>query len=227
MLMLKGLVRSLFQIGLFAAVLLIPAGTWHWPRAIQFLVVFALLSSILIVSLARWAPASLEARIQRGAAKNQPAADRIASLFIVLLNLFWFVFVAIDVHRLHLLPLPPLWLSAVGAVVGLTGYGVMATAVWQNPYAAPIVGDQTDRDQVVIDSGLYGRVRHPLYLGYILFLTGLGLWLGSVVSALVMPIIAAPIVARILIEEKTLRENLPGYAEYMTRVPYRLVPLAW
>src|SRR5210317_1119505 len=111
MLMLKGLVRSLFQIGLFAAVLLIPAGTWHWPRAIQFLVVFALLSSILIVSLARWAPASLEARIQRGAAKNQPAADRIASLFIVLLNLFWFVFVAIDVHRLHLLPLPPLWLS--------------------------------------------------------------------------------------------------------------------
>ncbi|MDH3814714.1 MAG: isoprenylcysteine carboxylmethyltransferase family protein [Acidobacteriota bacterium] len=227
MLMLKGLVRSLFQIGLFAAVLLIPAGTWHWPRAIQFLVVFALLSSILIVSLARWAPASLEARIQRGAAKNQPAADRIASLFIVLLNLFWFVFVAIDVHRLHLLPLPPLWLSAVGAVVGLTGYGVMATAVWQNPYAAPIVGDQTDRDQVVIDSGLYGRVRHPLYLGYILFLTGLGLWLGSVVSALVMPIIVAPIVARILIEEKTLRENLPGYAEYMTRVPYRLVPLAW
>ena len=227
MLMLKGLVRSLFQIGLFAAVLLIPAGTWHWPRAIQFLVVFALLSSILIVSLARWAPASLEARIQRGAAKNQPAADRIASLFLGLLNLVWFVFIAIDVHRLHVLPLPPLWLSAVGAVVGLTGYGVMATAVWQNPYAAPIVGDQTERDQVVIDSGLYGRVRHPLYLGYILFLTGLGLWLGSVVSVLVMPVIVAPIVARILIEEKTLRENLPGYAEYMTRVPYRLVPLAW
>jgi len=125
------------------------------------------------------------------------------------------------------LPLPPLWLSAVGAVVGLTGYGVMATAVCQNPYAAPIVGDQTERDQVVIDSGLYGRIRHPLYLGYILFLTGLGLWLGSVVSALVMPVIVALIVARILIEEKTLRENLPGYAGYTTRVPYRLVPLAW
>ena len=227
MLMLKGLVRSLFQIGLFAAVLLIPAGTWHWPRAIQFLVVFALLSLILIVSLARWAPASLEARIQRGAAKNQPAADRIASLFLGLLPLFWFVFIAIDVHRLHVLPFPPLWLSAFGAVVGLTGYGAMATAVWQNPYAAPIVGDQTDRDQVVIDSGLYGRVRHPLYLGYILFLTGLGLWLGSVVSVLVMPVIMAPIVARILIEEKTLRENLPGYIEYMIRVPHRLVPLAW
>lgn len=227
MLMLKGLVRSLFQIGFFAAVLLIPAGTWQWPRAIQFLVVFALLSSILIVSLARWAPASLEARIQRGAAKDQPAADRIASLFLGLLNLLWFVLIAVDVHRLQMFPLPPMWLSAVGALVGLAGYGVMATAVWQNPYAAPIVGDQTERDQVVIDSGLYGLIRHPLYLGYILFLTGLGLWLGSVVSVLVMPVIVAPIVARILIEEKTLRENLSGYAEYMTQVPHRLVPLAW
>lgn len=127
--MLKGLVQSLFQTGFFAAVLLIPAGTWHWPRAIQFLVVFALLSSILIVSLTRWAPASLEARIQRGAAKDQPAADRIATLFLGLLNLFWFVFIAIDVHRLHVSPLPPLWLSAVGAVVGLTGYAEYMTRV--------------------------------------------------------------------------------------------------
>jgi protein-S-isoprenylcysteine O-methyltransferase Ste14 len=227
MLMLKGLVRSLFQIGLFAAVLLIPAGTWHWPRAIQFLAVFALLSLIFVISLARWAPASLEVRVERGAAKDQPKADRIATLFIALLNLGWFVLIAVDVHRLHLLPFPPLWLSMVGVLVGLAGYGVMVTAVWQNPYAAPIVGDQTNRDQVVIDSGLYGRIRHPLYLGYILFLTGLGLWLGSVVSVLVMPVIAAPIVARILIEERNLSEHLPGYSEYMGQVPYRLVPLAW
>ena len=227
MLILKGLVRSLFQIGLFAAVLLIPAGTWRWPRALQFLVVFAILSSILIVSLARWAPASLEARIQRGAVKDQPAADRIASLFLGILNLTWFVLIAVDVHRLHVLPFPPQWLSAVGALVGLAGYGVMATAVWQNPYAAPIVGDQTERNQVVIDSRLYGLIRHPLYLGYILFLTGLGLWLGSLVSALVMPVIVAPIVARILIEETNLRENLAGYAEYTTQVPHRLIPLVW
>ena len=227
MLMLKGLVRSLFQISLFAAVLLIPAGTWDWPRAIQFLVVFGLLSVISIVALARWAPASLEARVQRGAAKEQPAADKIVSLLLAVLNLAWFVLIAVDVHRLHLLPFPPLWLSVVGAALGLTGYGVMVTAVWQNSFAAPIVGDQTERDQVVIDTGLYGRIRHPLYLGYLLFLAGLALWLESVVSVIVLPVIAAPIVARILIEEKTLRQNLPGYAEYMTRVPYRLVPLAW
>jgi protein-S-isoprenylcysteine O-methyltransferase Ste14 len=227
MLMLKGLVRSLFQIGLFAAVLLIPAGTWQWPRAIPFLHVYSVLSLISIVSLARWKPASLEARVERGTAKDQPKADRIASLFLVLLTLAWFVLIGIDVHRLHLLPFPPMWLSVVGAIVALAGYGFMVTAVWQNPYAAPIVGDQSEREQVVIDSGVYGRIRHPLYLGYILFLTSLGLWLGSTVSALVMPVVAAPIVARILIEEKNLCEHLPGYVEYMTQVPYRLVPLAW
>jgi protein-S-isoprenylcysteine O-methyltransferase Ste14 len=227
MLLLKGLVRSLFQIGLFAAVLLIPAGTWNWPRAIQFLVAFALLSLISIVSLASWKPASLGARVERRAAKDQPKADRIASLFIGVLNLAWFVLIALDVHRLHLLPFPPLWLSVFGVFVGLAGYGFMVAAVWQNPYAAPIVGDQSERDQVVIDSGVYDRIRHPLYLGYILFLTGMGLWLGSVASALAMPVVAAPIVARILIEEKNLRQHLPGYVDYTSRVPYRLVPLAW
>ena len=59
MLMLRGLMRSILQIGFFAAVLLVPAGTWHWPRAIQLLVVFGLASIISIIALARFAPASL------------------------------------------------------------------------------------------------------------------------------------------------------------------------
>jgi protein-S-isoprenylcysteine O-methyltransferase Ste14 len=227
MLMVKGLVRSLFQTGFYAAVFLIPAGTWRWPRALQFLVVFGVLSLLMIAALARWAPASLEARVQRGTVKNQPAADKVASLILGILNLVWFIFIAIDVHRLQLLPLPPSWLSTLGAVLGFAGYAVMVTAIWQNPYAAPIVGDQSERNQVVVDSGIYGRVRHPLYLGYLGFLAGLALWLGSVASVIVLPLLVAPVVARILIEEENLRENLPGYSDYMSRVPYRLIPLVW
>jgi len=227
MLLIKGLVRSLFQVILFAAVLLIPTGTWHWPRALQFLAVFGVLSIIVIFSLARWAPASLEARIQRGAVKDQPRADKIASFWIAIINLAWFVFVAVDVNRLHLLRFPPFWVSVLGAAVGLAGYGVMITAVWQNSFAAPIVGDQADRDQVVVDSGLYGLVRHPLYLGYLLFLLGLALWLGSTAGAIVLAALLPPVVARIRIEEKTLNENLPGYLEYTARVPYRLLPPVW
>ncbi len=227
MLMLRGLIRWLFQTGFFAAVLLIPAGTWHWPRAIQFLAVFGLLSLISIIALARLAPASLEARVQRGTAKNQPMADRIVSLFIAFSHLAWFVFIPIDVHRLHLLPPPHPWLSVSGAILSLIGYGIMLTALFQNAFAAPIVGDQSERDQVVIDTGLYGRIRHPLYLGHLLFLIGLALWLQSLASLVVLPIVFVPLVARILVEEKTLRETLLGYAEYMTTVRFRLIPLIW
>lgn len=227
MLVIRGIVRSLAQTGLFAAVLLIPAGTWHWPRAVQFLVVFGLISLISIVALARLAPASLEARVQRGTAKYQPAADRIVTLFLALFHLAWFVFIPIDVFRFRLLPPPAFWVSIFGAVLCLTGYGIMLAALWQNAFAAPIVGDQSERDQVVIDTGLYGRIRHPMYLGHLLFLLGLPLWLQSSASVLVLPLIFAPVVARIFVEERTLRETLPGYVEYISKVPYRLVPIVW
>lgn len=227
MLMFRGVIRSLIQTGFFAAVLLVPAGTWHWPRAIQLLVVLGLASLVSIIALARFAPASLEARVQRGIVKNQPTGDRIASALIALFHLTWFVFIPIDVHRLQLLPPPPLWLSVLGAVVCLTGYGMMLAALWHNAFAAPIVGDQSDRDQVVIDTGLYGRVRHPMYLGHLLFLLGLPLWLQSSASVLVLPLVFVPVVVRIFVEEKTLRESLPGYVEYMSDVPYRLVPSVW
>jgi len=227
MLMIKGLVRWFFQLAFFAAVFMIPAGTWNWPRAIQFLVGFGLVSLIVIAALARWAPASLEARVQKGAAKNQPPADRVASALIGLLNLAWFIFIALDATRLHLLPKPVIWVSVLGAVVWFFGYATMAAAVSQNAFAAPIVGDQTERKQVVVDSGCYGVVRHPMYLGYLLFLIGLALWLESVAAVIVLPLVFAPVIARILIEEKTLRETLPGYVEYTDTIRSRLIPGIW
>jgi hypothetical protein len=71
MLMIRGIIRSLAQTGFFAVILFIFAGTWHWPRAIQFLVVFGLLSLFSVIALAQLAPASLEARVQKGTTRRK------------------------------------------------------------------------------------------------------------------------------------------------------------
>lgn len=227
MLMIRGIIRALAQTGLFSALLLIPAGTWHWPRAIQFILVFGLVLLVSSFALARLAPASLEARVQTRETKNQPVADRVVSLLLGLFLVAWLVFIPIDVFHLRLLPPPPLWVSVLGGALLLAAYGVMLTAVWQNAFAAPIVGDQSERDQVLIDTGLYGRIRHPMYLGLLVFLIGLALWLRSYASVIVLPVAFVPIVARIFVEERALRETLPEYAGYVRKVPYRLVPLLW
>jgi len=227
MLVFRGLIGGLFQVLVLAVLLLLPAGTWQWTRAIQFLLVYGLANSISIVTLARLAPASLEARLTSPSSKSQPAADRVVTPLLIISLLAWFAFIPIDVFRLHLLPAPPVWLSVLGAVLSLVGYAVMWTSLFQNAFAAPIVKDQSERGHVLIDTGLYGRVRHPFYLGILLFLLGLALWLESYASGLALLLPLVMLVARIMVEERTLRETLDGYADYTKRVRFRLVPFVW
>jgi len=226
-LIIRGILRVLIQMLFFAAVLFLPIGTWDWPRAVQFLVVFGGLSLISTVSLALMAPASLAARVERGAAKNQPRADRVVTWFLVLVHMAGFILISNDVFRWNLLPKPSTGVAVIGGLLCLSGYGIMLTAIWQNAFAAPVVGDQTECNHVLVDTGIYGRLRHPLYLGHLLFLLGLPLWLESYLGFLVVPVVFAPMVARILVEERTLVGTLAGYASYRDRVPYRLIPLVW
>ena len=227
MLTIKGLLGGLFQIVLLTALLFIPAGTWHWPRAILFLVVYSIVLLISIIVLAWLAPASLEARLQLPTAKSQPIADRVVTFILILLFSVWFVFIPIDVFHLQLFPLPPLSVSIFGTVLLFTGFGIVMVALFQNAFAAPIVKDQSERGQVLIDTGLYGRIRHPFYLGNLLFFIGISLWLESYASVLALPLVFVVLVIRIFVEEKALRKSLPGYAEYMAKIRYRLIPFVW
>jgi len=227
MLLVRGILRVVIQVVVFGAILFLPIGTWQWPRAIQFLAAFGIISLASTVILARLAPASLEARVTRFSTKDQPRADRVATAFLAVFHIAWFIMLPNDVFRWQVLPEPSVGMVCLGAFLCLVGYGIMLSAVWQNSYATPIVGDQEDRGQRLIDTGLYSLVRHPMYLGHLLFLLGLPLWLGTYLGSLMVPIVFLPVIARILVEERTLVEMLPGYAEYMERVPYRLIPFAW
>lgn len=227
MLVLRGLIGGLAQLAVIGALLLVPAGTWHWPRAIQFLLAYGLVNAVSIVVLARLAPGSLEARLSAPAAESQPTADRVVTPLFILSILAWFVFIPIDVFRLQVLPSPPFGVSVLGAVVSLLGYAIIWTTFLQNAFVAPIVKDQSERGQVLIDSGPYRHVRHPFYLGFLLFLEGLALWLGSYTGALALLLPLALMLARIAVEERTLLATLSGYPEYTRRVRYRLVPGVW
>jgi protein-S-isoprenylcysteine O-methyltransferase Ste14 len=227
MLVLRGLIGGLLQLVVLAAVMLIPAGTWYWPRAIHFLLVYGLVNSVSIVALARLAPASLEARLAIPSAKSQPMADRVVTPLFIVSFLAWLAFIPIEVFQLRLLPLPSLRVSILGSILSLAGYGFIWTTLFQNAFAAPIVKDQSERGHALIDTGLYGRVRHPFYLGFLLFFIGLALWLESYASVLTLLLPFVFLVARIKVEERTLGETLPGYADYARRVRYRLVPFLW
>lgn len=227
MLLIRGLLGALFQIALLAVLLFLPAGTWNWPRAILFLMVYGLLLLVSTVVLARLAPASLEARLTIPIHKSQPMADRVVTSFLFLSFIAWFVLIPIDVFHLQLLPPPHFTVSVCGAALFLAGFGILITALFQNAFAVPIVRDQSERGQVLIDTGLYSRVRHPMYFGFLLFLIGIALWLESYASLLALPFVFVFVIARIFIEEKTLQETLPGYVEYMAKVRYRLISFVW
>lgn len=231
-LLMKGLIGGLFQLALFAVALVVPAGlvpggTWYWPRALVFLGLYGVVLETSVVSLAVVAPASLAARLRAPASKKQPVADRVATAFLVLSTLAWFGFIPIDVFHLKLLPPPSLQVSLGGAALSLAGFAIIMAAIYQNSFAIPIVEDQSDRAQALVDTGLYARVRHPFYLGLLLFYAGIALWLGSYASLLTLLVVLLALLGRIVVEEATLLKTLPAYSGYVTRVPYRLVPHVW
>jgi protein-S-isoprenylcysteine O-methyltransferase Ste14 len=217
----------LFQIVLFGCLLLIPAGTWNWPRAVQFLVAYGAVLFVAIIWLAIVAPSSLEARLEPAISKKQPVADRIATAIIGIAVGAWMVFIPLDVFRLHLLPAPSFEASVLGAVLGFSGFAVILTALYQNAFATPVVRHQGERGHTLVDAGLYARIRHPFYTGFLIALFGLALWLESYAAAIALPVVLASLIVRISVEEKHLRETLQGYPEYMERVHYRLIPGLW
>ena len=227
MLVIKGVVGSLFQTAIIGTLILLPAWTWQWTEANQFLICYAILSMFSAVFLALKAPASLEARMEMPMNETQPLSDRIATGFLLMFLLGWFLFIPIDVFYLKLLATPQQMIQILGGVLSLFGYGIMLLALYQNEFATPVVRDQSERGHELRDAGLYGLVRHPFYTGFILFCIGMALWLQSYATLIVGLLPLTALIGRIYAEEKILQETLPGYREYMSRTRNRIIPFIY
>ena len=119
----------------------------------------------------------------------------------------------------------PLWLTVTAAVLFLIGYGVYAEVMRENAYLSRTV--EVQEGQKVISTGLYGMVRHPMYLATMFMFLPLPLILGSFWGLIPFALYPIVIIARILDEEKLLEQELDGYKEYKNKVKYRLIPFVW
>lgn len=119
----------------------------------------------------------------------------------------------------------PDWVIIAAAVIFLTSYGLYAEIMRENAYLSRTV--EVQESQKVIDTGLYGIVRHPMYFVTITLFLSMPLILGSVYSFIIFLIYPILIIKRIKNEEAVLREKLNGYIEYSKKVKYRLIPYIW
>lgn len=224
MLRFKQIFGILFNTCFFGILLFLPAGTLHWRRAWIFLGVNLVAVTFSVFSV----PESLlNERYKPAVQKGQPVADRIVLISFILTFCADVAFIPVDHFRLHLLPPPLPVVCAAGLVLFLASWWIETSSMLANNFASVVVRLQSERGQHVVDSGPYRFVRHPMYAGVIPMTVGIALWLESYAAAIAAIVPILLICVRALLEEKFLVRNLPGYADYMQRVRYRLIPFVW
>ena len=224
MLFFKAIIGVLAQVLFFGLLLLLPARTWFWEDANIFLLCYLVMVIPAAIYQCLYYPKSIEARLIT-ASSNQPKEDKLALLTVILGIMGFFVFIPIDVFHLTIFLPPSFAIKFLGLGMAVLGFAIIFIAQAQNAYAEPIVEIQEDRGQVLIDTGLYAHVRHPMYSGGLIFFSGAALWLGSIFTATFGAVLLILVfLPRVFIEEKTLKNGLKGYEDYMKRVRSRIIP---
>ena len=224
MLRFKQIAGIVFNTFFFAVTLFVPAGTIRWPRAWIFLGVVFVGTAVTMFVLPE---DLLNERYKPPVQHGQPLFDQIGIFAFVGSFVAAVLFIPFDVFRLHLLTPPDIVTSIFGLALFAAGWTLITVSMRANAFAAPVVRHQKERGQRVIDSGPYRFVRHPMYSAVIPLLVGMSLWLGSFAGAIVAIVPTVLIGIRAMLEEKFLRRELPGYAEYLTRTRFRMIPYVW
>jgi protein-S-isoprenylcysteine O-methyltransferase Ste14 len=217
----------ILQIILFGAMLFIPAGKMWWPRAWIFMGALTIAVLITIFGVFADKPELMNERWKPPVQEGQPLMDKILTVILVVSFFALMVLGPLDVFHFHLLGGPPLAVSILGLAMFFAGWTIMIMSFSANAFAAPVVKHQEERHQVVIDSGVYRFVRHPMYSGALILMPGLPLWLGSYAAAIFAIVPITILALRIVFEERFLTSALQGYETYTHKVRFRLIPGVW
>ena len=224
---LKIIASTLLTLLIIPATTLLLSGDWGWLEGWIFSLWFATMTVTTTIYLSIYDPALLAERSRMRLAEDQKPWDRYVLIMIYVLTLAWFIIMPLDAQRFRWSPIFPSWLQVVGGVMLVPSSYLMFQSVAENTFASTMVRIQQERSQRVISTGVYGFVRHPMYLGAVCMMFSAPLLLGSIWGLIIAGVALAVLLGRIIGEEKMLRNELEGYVEYMKKVRYRLIPLIW
>ncbi|MBQ8175721.1 MAG: isoprenylcysteine carboxylmethyltransferase family protein [Oscillospiraceae bacterium] len=205
---------------LVGVMLFVPAGTMNYSNGWLFI----LLLFVPMFLLGGWLwIRNRELLAKRlNSKENEDEQKKVVSLSLILF-IVGFIVSALD-YRFRLTYLP-LWVTIFGSVLLLVSYGLYAEVMRENTYLSRTV--EVQEGQQVIDTGLYGIVRHPMYFATTLLFLSFPLVLGSGIGFVIFLAQPLLLVKRIRNEEEVLEKGLEGYVEYKQKVKYRLIPFIW
>ena len=200
--------------------LFLPAGTFVWRQAWLLLGILFVPMFIAGLIMMKRAPDLLRKRLD---VKEEEKEQKTVIVLSGLMFLAAFIVAGLN-FRFRWIVLP-VWGSWAAAVLFLLAYVLYAEVLRENVWLSRTV--EVQENQTVVDTGLYGIVRHPMYMTTLLLFLSMPLVLGSVISFVIMLLYIPIIAKRIRNEEQVLEGGLEGYAEYKKRIRYKVIPFVW
>ena len=214
------LIKIAFGIVAMGLLLFIPAGTIHWLDGwLLMIILFVPMFFVGLVMYAK-APDLLRSRLR---AKETQSEQKDVIKYSGLMFLAAFIIAGLN-YRFQwiMMPRAVVW---IGVVIFLLAYCLFGEVLRENQYLSRVI--EVQEDQTVVDTGLYGIVRHPMYTATVLLFLSMPLVLNSLISFIIMLVYIPIIMKRIKNEEEVLEQELKGYKEYKQKVKYRLIPFIW
>ena len=223
----KQVLRFLIVVLLMPAVLFIAAGRLNWVMGWVYSGVVLALTVVSRIAMLRAAPELLVERARFDEAEDAESWDRpLVLLVAIYLPLVGLIIAGLD-DRLGWSPELPLWLQIVALILVALGTLIGTWAMVVNRFFSAVVRIQKDRGHTVVTDGPYRFVRHPAYLGALVTAFASAVALDSLWTLIPAGLTALLYIVRTALEDKTLCEELPGYAEYAQQTRYRLLPGVW
>ena len=209
------------------ALMFVLAGDVRWLEGWLFAAWYLGLCATVITWLYVKDPALLAERYRRPGSGGQQGRDQAVVYAIVVGFAAWIVLMPLDARRFGWTPHLPVGAKGAGGALLIASAFLLFRSFHDNTFLSPLVRVQAERQQRVVSTGVYGFVRHPMYLGAALMFVGTPLLLGSALGLAFGAAMILLLAFRIVGEERVLAGELEGYAEYRRNVRYRLLPLVW